>query len=410
MRGFVAQLDGLRQGRPKGEFAEISYLLGEGFDGIIGHISSPNAATDGPLGYTSALQEKFFRWNALTWWTDVQRASAGRMISAEMGMRAKSAYDALPDKYRHVLGLHNIDATKWEAIRKAGSREVSGNDYITPDLIRNLEDSDLEPLVASRLEGKSEEQRAIIIERARRDLELSLLSFFADETNYGVIETDARSRRTTTLGLRPGTTAGEAIRFVSQFKGFPTAFTQRVIGRGLFGHRDGAGFAEKAAHMGALIAGMTMAGYASLVMKDLVKGNWPPRDPTDAKTWASAFVQGGAAGIYGDFLFSKVNRFGGGLTETLVGPSIGAIADLAELGLKARDAALSSEEKVRMADFLNFGVQNTPFANLFYTKPALDYLFLNAMREAASPGYLRKQEKRRMTEYGQSNFLQGRAF
>ena len=120
------QLDGLRQGRPKGEVAEISYLTGEGFDGLIGHIVAPAAAQDGPIGKLAALQNQFFKWNGQSWWTDVTRAAAGRIISAEMGMRAKTTYGRLPPAYRHVLGLHGIDAARWDIIREAGVRVVDG--------------------------------------------------------------------------------------------------------------------------------------------------------------------------------------------------------------------------------------------------------------------------------------------
>lgn len=390
-RGFAAQLNGLRKGRPKGELAEISFLTGEGFDGLVGHIVSPSAAVDGPVGRLSKLQETFFRCNGLSWWTDVQRATAGRVIAAEMGMRAKTAYADLPANYRHVLGLHSITEAKWEAIRKAGGREIDGKVYVTPDAIRDLPDDAVAGL------GKNADD-------ARRDLELSVLRFFADETSYGVVEVDARSRRTMTLGTRPGTLAGEAMRFVGQFKGFPMAFTQRVGGRALFGHRKGGGL-EKTAHIGTLLAGMTMAGYAAMTMKDMMRGYWPPRDPSDPKTLAAAFIQGGAAGIYGDFLFGRVNRFGGGLTETAIGPAAGAAADLMELILKARDAGLSSEEEVKMGDYLNFATQNTPFVNLFYVRPALDFLFLNSLREASSPGYTKRMHGRRKKDYGQENVM-----
>ncbi len=392
-RGFLAQLDGLRKGRPKGETAEISYLLGEGFDGIIGHIVSPAAAVDGPVGKLAKLQEGFFRFNGLTWWTDIQRASAGRMISAEMGMRAKVGFDQLPANYRHVLSLHGIDAPKWEAIRQAGVREVEGRTFITPDLIRNLPDEVVAGL------GKTADD-------ARHNLEMSVLGFFADETSYGVVETDARSRRTATLGLRPGTIAGEAMRFIAQFKGFPIAFGQRVGGRAIFGQRAAASYMERGAHIGSLMAGMTMAGYVAMTMKDMMKGYWPPRDPTDPKTWASAFVQGGAAGIYGDYLFSQVNRFGSGPLETLVGPTIGTGADLVKLFLKARDASIGKltgeDAKAPLGDALNVTLNSTPYVNLFYIRPALDFLFLNSMKEAISPGYMKRQEKRRKTDYGQS--------
>ncbi len=390
VRGFFAQLNGIRRGRPKGELAEISFLTGEGFDGIIGHIVAPSAAVDGPVGRLSQLQETFFRWNGLSWWTDIQRATAGRVIAAEMGMRAKTAYADLPANYRHVLGLHSITEAKWEAIRKAGGREIDGKMYMTPDVIRDLPDEAVVGL------GKNADD-------ARRDLELSVLRFFADETSYGVIEVDARSRRTMTLGTRPGTVAGEALRFIGQFKGFPMAFGHRVGGRALFGHRKGAAL-ERTAHIGTLLAGMTMAGYAAMTLKDMARGYWPPRDPSDPKTLAAAFVQGGAAGIYGDFLFGRVNRFGGGLTETAIGPTFGAAFDLGELMLKARDAGLSSEEEVKLGDYLNFATQNTPFVNLFYVRPSLDFLFLNSLREAGSPGYLKRMDGRRKKEYGQERF------
>jgi hypothetical protein len=387
MRGFTAQIDGIMHGRPKNEQAEISYLLGEGFDGLIGHIVSPAAAVDGPVGKLSKMQETFFRWNGLTWWTDIMRASAGRMISSEMGMRAKTAFADLPANYKHVLGLHGITEPKWEAIRKAQFREINGNAYVTPEKMRDLPDEAVAGLGTSA-------------DAARHDLEMSLRRFFADETSYGVIETDARSRRTTTLGTRPGTIAGEGLRFIMQFKGFPIAFAQRTMGRAAFGFRQGAGL-EQAVHIGTMLAGLTMAGYAAMTMKDFTRGYWPPRDPTDPKTWGAAFVQGGAAGIYGDYLFSRVNRFGGGPLDAALGPTIGAGSGLVDLILKARDASVSSDEQVKLADWLNYATQNTPFVNLYYVRPALDFLFLNSLHEVATPGYIRKTESKRLSQYGQ---------
>jgi hypothetical protein len=391
MRGFVAQIDGIMHGRPKNEQAEISYLLGEGFDGLIGHIVSPAAAVDGPVGKLSKMQETFFRWNGLTWWTDIMRASAGRIISSEMGMRAKTAFADLPANYKHVLGLHGITEPKWEAIRKAQFREINGNAYVTPEKMRDLPDEAVAGLGTSA-------------DEARHDLEMSLRRFFADETSYGVIETDARSRRTTTLGTRPGTIAGEGLRFIMQFKGFPIAFAQRTMGRAAFGFRQGAGL-EQAAHIGTMLAGLTMAGYAAMTMKDFTRGYWPPRDPTDPKTWGAAFVQGGAAGIYGDYLFSRVNRFGGGPLDAALGPTIGAGSGLVDLILKARDASVSSDEQVKLADWLNYATQNTPFVNLYYVRPALDFLFLNSLHEVATPGYIRKTESKRQSQYGQKMMI-----
>ena len=437
--GFIAglgrQLGGVFQGRPQAEAAEISFLIGEGYDGMIGHVMSAFAAQDGPAGWTGKALETFFKWNGLTWWTDVNRSVAARTISAEMGMRSKTAFDQLPPKYAHVLGLHGIDAARWEVIRSASLRHDNGVDYVTPDRIRVLPDDVFYEMgkdridaarAASRVdEAKSQRVRserqadfdrrvAAIADDMRRDVELSVLRFVADETSYGVVATDDASRRIVNQGTRPGTPTGEALRFVMQFKGYPIAFTQRILGRALYGHRVDAGAAEKLGHIRALLAGMTIAGYMSGMAKDLVKGYWPPRDPGDYRTWIAAAQQGGAWGIYGDFLFSKTNRFGGGLLETLAGPTIGSLSDIADVALDARDAAITGiageETKFNSAKAFTTAVATVPFANIFYVKPALDILWLNSMREALSPGYLRRQAKTRMTEYGQEKFVPDRAF
>lgn len=407
---FGRQVAGVLAGRPKAEQAEIGFLIGEGFDGLIGSIVNPHAVLDGPVGMMGKLQELFFRFNGLTWWTDANRSMAGRMISAEMGMRSQTMWGELPAKYRHVLEMNGIDQTRWGVIRQASLRNVNGRDYVTPDRIRELPDDAFVDLVGSRLDGANAERRAQVLGDARRGLELDVLRFFADETNYAVITTDARTRRYMTWGgLRPGTFAGEAARLVMQFKAFPLAFLERVGGRALFGHRAGATAMERGAHIGTLLAGLTLMGYASMTVKDLVKGYWPPRDPSDPRTWLSAAQQGGALGIYGDFLFSKVNRFGGGLTETLLGPSIGSIADLMEIGLGARDfmidVAQGEEGRFSGSQALSWGAGNIPFANLFYVKPALDWLFLNSLRETLSPGYLQRQRRTRSREYGQERYL-----
>ncbi|MBE1208444.1 hypothetical protein [Aminobacter carboxidus] len=389
-KGFFSQLNGLRRGRPKGELAEISFLAGEGFDGIVAHVIASSAAVNGPIGRVAQLQEKVFRWAGASWWDDVKRATAGRVIAAEMGMRAKVGYADLPANYRHVLGLHGITAPMWDAIRQAEFRVVDGNSYITPDRIRSLPDEAVAGLARTA-------------DDARRNLELAVLRFFADETSYGIVEVDARTRRTMTQGTRPGTFAGEALRFIGQFKGFPMAFTQRVGGRAIFGHRKGAGLLERTPHIGTLLAGMTISGYVSTVFDDLRKGYWPPRDPADLKTWEAAFIKGGAAGIYADFLFGKASHFGGPL-ETAAGPALVSIADLGVLLLKARDAGLSSRERIQAADWLDYATRNTPLVNLAYVRPALDFLFLSSMREAMSPGYLRKTQRERLRDYGQKSF------
>lgn len=393
---------------------EVGYLLGEGFDGLIGHLSASYA--DGVPGTMSKLAQAFYKWNGLSGWTDTARAASARVTAAQLGMNTGKTFRQLDPRLRHVLTLNGITDAKWEAIRSAGYKEVNGNTYLTPDLVRNLDDAMIEPIVAgkiaeakaaARLDKKGEitpaqQQKldakiAQIIARGRTDLELDLHRYYADEAVYAVVETDAASRRFATAGYRPGTLAGEAMRFIMQFKGFPIAFAERIIGRAIFHAPTGRG--GQAAHIGTMLAGLTTAGYMAMTMKDMARGLWPPRDPFSPKTWGAAALQGGALGIYGDFLFGSRSRFMQGPVETLSGPSIGTAADLWNIWQDFREGDPNAGR------MLDVAINNTPFINMFYTRTALDILFLNSLREAAKPGYLQRQQTNLKKSRGQQYVL-----
>ncbi len=94
---------------------------------------------------------------------------------------------------------------------------------------------------------------------------------------------------------------------------------------------------------------------------------------------------------------AKVPRFSASFLETLAGPAPGALSELHDLLMKARDAtvieALSDEEAFKLKVYLNFFLYETPLLNLFYVRPALDYLILNSIRESASPGFMKRSHK-----------------
>jgi hypothetical protein len=394
LKGLMTQLGGIMQGRPREEQAQISYLLGEGIDGMLGHIASQGYASDGPIGFLGRLQENFFKWNGLTWWTDVGRSVSARAISAELGMHSGTAFDALPVQLRHVMTQAGITPEEWATLSKTTLRQDNGKPYMTPDMVRNLPDADLAPLITGAVTPEK-------LGDVRRRLELKLLSYVADQTSYAIVENDARTRRYTTGGLRSGTPAGEAVRLIMQFKGYPLGFTTRVWGRALFGQRKDAGIAAQA-HIATMLGGLMVAGYLSLVAKDMLKGYWPPRNPADPRTILAAWQQGGGLGIYGDYLFSQVNRFGGSLQETLAGPTIGELGQFWDIYNDARNAAATGgEDKFSWSRAFSTMLGTVPYANLHLVKPTLDYLIFNSIRDALSPGSVQKQIRDRRKEYGQ---------
>jgi hypothetical protein len=184
------------------------------------------------------------------------------------------------------------------------------------------------------------------------------------------------------------------IRFFGEFKAFPAAAIQKAWGREIYGRgatkltealRNGHG---EMLGLAQLMLWSTILGYVSLSAKDLAKGR-TPRDPLDRRTWGAAFVQGGGASIYGDFLFGEMkNRFGGTLMTTLSGPTAGTVDDIADLWGRLRAGDDFAAQSLRVA------INNTPFLNMFYSRIALDYLFLYQIQEALNPGSLKRMERR----------------
>lgn len=404
-KSWIAQMDGLFHGRPKGEQRQLAYLYGEGFDGLTEHILHPFAAQDTGKGVASRSAMWMFKWTGMTWGTDVARSVAARVIGAELGAMSSKAHGSLPARYKHVLGMHGIGAREWDAMRAMSFQAENGKTYLTPDRARSIPDEALEPFVRERMDGIAENKRTDAMaerfrEDARRDIEMALRRFVADETNYGVIETDARSRRLTLQGTQGGTLGGEVLRYIMQFKGFPIAFTERVLGRafmGGMGETAGQRFMSNLPHIGALMAGLTAAGYASMAMKDAARGYWPPREP-NGKTLAAAAMQGGAFGIFGDFLFADVNRFGNSTLETMAGPGF---SDLAKLSNMFRRNVRGEGRAVEAFNTIH---DNIPLLNLWYTRAAIEVLYANSVRETLSPGYLRRRDARRREEYKQERW------
>ena len=187
-------------------------------------------------------------------------------------------------------------------------------------------------------------------------------------------------------GTSAGTVQGEALRFALQFKSFPIAYAQKVLGRQIYG-MEGSSRGEAFGNFARLIIMCTLFGYGSMVAKDLVKGK-TPRNPADPRTWFSAFTQGGGIGIFGDFLFGEYNRFGGSLAATLAGPAAGTLSDFANIYARVRDGDSSAQAIVR------FVMNNVPGNNLWYIRGPFDYLFGYHLFEMINPGYFNRMKRR----------------
>lgn len=399
LSAYGNQLEALVKGRRRSnaEEQQILDLINTGIEGMLGEAVARFSAQDHIPGRMAKLQTAFFRLNGLSWWTDSHKAAAGMMMARWLGQNADRALAEVPERLGTLLRQYGIDDATWDALRSVDLRQANGLNYLTPDMAREIP----EERIAALLDGRPSARR---IAEKRQQIETSLRAYLVDRADFAVPTPGARERAILRQGLQPGTVEGEAIRFFMQFKAFPVTVLTKPLGRELYG--SGAQTLRQALFQGKgdmlglahYIAATTAMGYVAMAAKDMLKGR-SPRDPEAPATWGAAFVQGGGAGIFGDFLFGNYNRFGGSLPETLAGPTVSGVGDFARAFAQFRSGDDGSATLMRAV------VSNTPFANLFYTRIALDYLVLYQISEMLNPGYLRRMERRVQEDNAQTFML-----
>lgn len=372
--GFTAVFKGMS----RGEMREFADRLGVGIEGQLGDFMSRFNAADDVPGQTSKMMSTFFKLNLLQPWTESNKRGVTMMIANDLGREASKGFDKLPEDLRRILSIYGINAKGWELARKGAKKGPDGRVYLIPGEIPDVK------------------------------MRENVFALLVSEADNSVPSPGARERAMIRRGYRPNTAAGEGIRFLTQFKSFGVTALTKSVGRQVYGYgakgpmdqmKRGVG-----ANMGLIntIVGTTVLGYYVMQLKELAKG----RDmrPATPETFLAAAMQGGGLGIYGDFLFGEANRYGGGTLETIAGPGVGAAADFIDLLQNARGVIVGGEQDLG-ADTLRLIKGNVPFANLFYTKEAMNYLIWYQLQETINPGYLRRMERRAKTQNDQTYWL-----
>ncbi len=372
--GFMAVFKGMN----KGEMRDFADRLGVGIEGQLGDFMSRFNAADDVPGQTAKMMSLFFKLNLLQPWTESNKRGVTLMIANDLGREASKSYAKLPDDLRRILGIYGIDQKGWEAARKGAKKGPDGRMYLVPGEIPDVK------------------------------MRENMFALLVSEADNSVPSPGARERAIIRRGYRPDTAAGQGIRFLTQFKSFGVTALTKSVGR----HRYGYGAKSMreqlqrgvGANMGIVnsIVGTTVLGYYVMQLKEVAKGR-EMRPPTP-ETFIAAAMQGGGLGIYGDFLFGEANRYGGGTLQTIAGPGIGTASEVIDLLQRTRGVVAGGDEDLR-GDAIRLLKGNTPFANLFYTQQAMNYLVWYQLQETVNPGYLRRMERRIERENNQTYWM-----
>ena len=342
-------------------------------------------------GWTK-IQRTFFKYNLLSWWTNTLKENSMLGMANYYANQKNLSFNQLNKPLQSFFGLYNIDATKWDIIRKtAMSKADDGTEFINISELSNMSDADIKKITGMNDLSKTE------LQMEKDKFKYSVSGMLLDRSIYAVIEPDARTKGTMTQGTLAGTGMGEAIRFIGQFKAFPMAIGNKVLGREIAFLRKGPNqdIGRGIKGLASIVTVSAFMGYMSMTAKDLLKGK-EPRDPNNFKTIMAAFLQGGGLGIYGDVLF-KEQRDAGSVAAGLIGPAPTTVIDL---GLALKYALTGEGGKAGRAAYRTIS-SNIPFLNLFYIKAAFDYMIGFQIMETMNPGVLKRVEKRMKKDYNQ---------
>ena len=391
----------------------IAEELLAGYEGMSRDLMSRFNPDDSPPGVVNKLANLSFKWNGLTWLLNHQRQGGEEMSAFILGRQMDRPYDRILPQSQRLLRLYGIAGREWEMLRNApgpsAAPDLAGGTrtYLTPEAANRIpEDQLISHLFATgQIKNRAFPPGPAVQRRLdafREDLAMRLYAMFNDRSQRMVITPDIATRAVLLGGTQPGTAWGEFARSVAQFKTWPTAMLQTTI------DRDWKGQPRAAAFAGTIqaVAAATITGYLIMSLKDLLKGK-NPRDPASVKTWAAALMQGGGAGIMGDFLFGEYSRFGQSVSDTILGPVLGeglstAVDMWNRLKGKIEDPAHKHDIAPEMFRTL---LDNTPFINILGVRTALNYLFLWQIQEALNPGSVRRFERRVKDQNHQTYWL-----
>lgn len=340
-------------------------------------------------GLTGVLADATIRMSLLGAWTNgIRRAFALNYMAATGKLAKSKAWKELSAYDRARLERGGMTEQSWNLLRLAKSENYKGVNVLTRDAIEKISDVDL---------------AANGFTRAQRDKVVSdYLSMVSDESYMASLEPDLATRAGANRGAQAGTVTGEFWRSLMLFKSFPFAMLTRHWSRGsdlwMSGNKGGAML-----YGASIVASTTLFGALSLQAANILAGR-DMQDMTTADFWGNAAMKGGGLGVFGDILYNGVfgeNAYGSPNVLSFMGPVAGSAFDAWDVAMSMRDAAMYDKDTKWEQKALRLVRGNTPFANVWWIKHALDHAVMNNVNEMLSPGYNRRQRNRAMRLYGQ---------
>ena len=334
-------------------------------------------------GMTAFLASMTNRVSGLAAMTDAGR-QAPMMIQAAMMARyasEKTSWVNLDKNIQKAAQLHGIGPNEWDIIMRAQATthiDMEGQSWLMPENVMALGGD--AAIDAGRKYG----------------------DWMTAVGNLAVNEPKLLTRAITSGAVIGDAKQGTLLRLMSAnvffAKSYPVTIILNHLLPGLRAASNG-----RIGHIMAVAGGSLVMGALAVQLRQIAQGK-DTRDMDNPKFWMGAFLQGGGAGLFGDFLFQDYNRFGQSIGGTVAGPAVGTIQSLLKAGDLYGLAEGEWDARSFASDVFKVGVKEVPGINLWYSRLAVERLLIDQVESMIDPKYskrMRRLEKQMQTQYGQ---------
>lgn len=312
--------------------------------------------------FTAFLADRVMVWQGMEAFARAGKHSFGLGIMGELAARTHLDFAALPDALRNSFGRYGIDAATWDAMRLDVNGKPKDVDFLKPA------DLHAEMKTAGRASENIAERYAELI---------------TQETHYTQNINTLAVRSKVYGGSKRGTLIGEAWRSMTQFKVF-FGWLMFLQGSRVMSEMASKGLLRGSGYAATLFATLTLTGAITQQLRDLAKG-MDPRPMNTGKFWWGAIFEGGGLGIFGDFFHASENRAGGGIAETVAGPSAAVLSDALRVTWGQFAAWKAGEKSNTGRELVRFAKNNAPGSSLWYTRAAWDRMVLDTVQRHVDP-------------------------
>lgn len=355
----------------------------------------------GTGGFTGKIANAVMRSTLFNAINDVRKGAFGINAFHAIGNQIADGvqFSGLHDTDIRLLKNWGITETDWNTWQLAKLRNNQfGDNILMPEAIGQITDAQLVDAGIITAAGGRKAADA-----ARREAVVKLIGLTNTEGEFAVVTPGWRERASFYGSTQRGTVQGEITRAALLFKSFPHAYLLRTADL----YANAKTPQGKAGVVAWAILSSTLAGAMIMQTREMLSG----RDPLSMVDkplafWGKAFLQGGALGLYGDFLYStNQTRHGSGPIEALSGPILGPLLNLAITNpLTAAKKELEGKDSHFIARQVGQAKGFLPFNNAWPIKAAMEHMVWHNVMEYSSPGYLRSMKRRMRKEYGQKSW------